>query len=291
MLKLSDIHMRDPLVVPVAKEKTYYLFGSTDTDCWDGPGVGFNCYKSKNLVDWEGPIRAFTPPKGFWGTKNFWAPEVHAYNGKYYMFASFKAEGVNRGTQILSSEKPEGTYLPLTDKPVTPADWECLDGTLWVEDGEPYIVFCHEWTQIKNGEVCALKLSKDLKKAVGEPVLLFKAKGVPWVIEHMGGYVTDGPFLYKTKTGSLLMLWSSIGKEGYAMGIAVSKNGKVLGPWTHEKTALYGKDGGHGMIFKDFEGQLYFTVHCPNDTPNERPKFIAANEADGMIKIGPKSKV
>ena len=27
----------------------------------------------------------FTPPEGFWGTHNFWAPEVHTHQGKYYL--------------------------------------------------------------------------------------------------------------------------------------------------------------------------------------------------------------
>jgi hypothetical protein len=26
-----------------------------------------------------------------------------------------------------------------------------LDGTLWVEDGVPYMIFCHEWIQITDG--------------------------------------------------------------------------------------------------------------------------------------------
>lgn len=37
-----------------------------------------------------------------------------------------------RGTQILRADKPEGPFVPLSDGPVTPADWECLDGTLYV---------------------------------------------------------------------------------------------------------------------------------------------------------------
>ena len=44
-------------------------------------------------------------------------------------------------------------------------------------------------------------------------------------------YVTDGCFLYATKTGKLLLIWSNFGNEGYAVGIAESTTGKILGPW------------------------------------------------------------
>jgi hypothetical protein len=45
-------------------------------------------------------------------------------------------------------------------------------------------------------------------------------------------FVTDGPFIHKLENGKLLMLWSSDGKDGYAMGMAISSNG-IKGPWSH----------------------------------------------------------
>jgi len=42
---------------------------------------------------------------------------------------------------------------------------------------------------------------------------------------------TDGPFVARSAEGTLLMLWSSHGGAGYAMGIAESTNGTVRGPW------------------------------------------------------------
>jgi len=131
---------------------------------------------------------------------------VHKYKGAYYLFASFNSETRHRGIQILKSDSPMGPFVPISDGPVTPAEWECLDGTLYVEDGVPYIVFCHEWVQCKDGEMCALRLTDDLSDSVGEPMLLFKAssfKRVRTVKDRGEGedgwYVTDGPFMYKTK--------------------------------------------------------------------------------------------
>jgi beta-xylosidase len=298
MILREDIQIRDPYIVKVESEKKYYLYGTTDKDCWKGKGVGFNSYSSVDLQNFEGPYEAFRPEADFWADCNFWAPEVHKYKGKYFMFASFKTEGVCRGTQILASEDPKGPFKVHSDGPVTPRDWECLDGTLYVdEEGNPWLIFCHEWVQIVDGEMHAMRLSEDLRCAVGEPVLLFRASEAPWkhhikrvftingVEEEKTCYVTDGPFMYKAKNGDLLMLWSSIGREGYAMGIARSISGNIIGPWTQEEEPIYGKDGGHGMIFTTFDNELMMTIHTPNKSPNERPVFIKIIDDEGKLYL------
>jgi arabinan endo-1,5-alpha-L-arabinosidase len=298
MLTLSGIQIRDPFVLPVPAEDGYYLFGSTDKNAWDGPGQGFDCYRSRDLVHWEGPIPAFRPPAGFWATTNFWAPEAHAYCGKYYLFASFKAPGRYRATQILVSAAPQGPYVPLTSGPATPPDWECLDGTLYVDRaGAPWIVFCHEWVQVHNGAVCALPLSPDLSRPAGRPIHLFNASEAPWVHrpdwpsagspERFPTYVTDGPFLHRTASNALLMLWSSFGAKGYAMGLARSESGEIGGPWAQQEQPLWEEDGGHGMVFRAFDGQLYMTLHQPNQTPLERARFIKIQERGDTLEILP----
>ena len=274
-MKSSEIRIRDPFILSDAKSGTYYLYGTTDKLPWGGPGEGFDVYAGRDLVNWEGPYPAFRKPKDFWAEENFWAPEVHRVDGAYYMFASFKAKGKSRGTQILKSESPLGPFVPISEGPVTPETWECLDGTFYEQDGEPWIIFCHEWTQIRNGAVCAMRLSAGLKEAAGEPQVLFHAKDAPWVRAAGEGdnYVTDGPFLFN-EGGRLYMLWSSFAATGYAMGLAVSESGRVDGPWRQMERPLDVKDGGHGMIFESFEGKKYLIYHAPNKTPLERPVMV-----------------
>lgn len=295
-MRADQIQIRDPFIFANEREKTYYLFGTTDKNCWYGQGEGFDCYKSIDLQEWQGPFPAFYPPQGFWGTTNFWAPEVHCFKGRYYMFASFKADRRYRGTQILTAEHVGGPYLPLSNGPVTPANWECLDGTLHVDKEEnPWIVFCHEWVQVHNGAMYAMRLTSDLQHANGKPVFLFNASEAPWVRKpdwpekesqhQFPTFITDGPFLYKTKSDRLLMLWSSVGAQGYAMGIAESETDTIIGPWRQMETPLWAKDGGHGMIFKGFDDRLYVTFHMPNKTPDERPFFIEIEENDDRLRI------
>jgi arabinan endo-1,5-alpha-L-arabinosidase len=290
MLKNGDIHIRDPFVLPVMAEKQYYLYGTTGPQAWTTSASGFDHYTSPDLQNWEGPFPTFRPPMDFWADRNFWAPEAHAYHGRYYLFASFKADGVCRGTQILAASGPQGPFFPISDGPVTPREWECLDGTLFVDaDDQPWIVFCHEWVQVGDGEICTLRLSDDLKSALGQPHLLFRASEAPWsqVINSKGrkGYVTDGPWLHRLANGGLIMLWSSFGTGGYTVGIARSTSDDILGPWQQSPEPLYARDGGHCMVFRAFDGQLWLAFHRPNQSPDERPQFVRLRETESSVEI------
>ena len=283
-----DIQMRDPFVLRHDGELMYYLYGSTDPDIWKGKAIGFDVYRSRDLTQWEGPFPAFRPAPDFWSDTNYWAPEVHAYCGKYYMLATFKADGVCRGTQALVADHPLGPFHPHSDGPLTPIDWECLDGTLWIDSaGAPWLVFCHEWVQVVNGTICAMPLTPGLDRAAGEPVLLFAAKDAEWVepVKNGAGYVTDGPYAYTCAGGELLLLWSSFRQGRYALTVARSATGDILGPWTHEPEPLYENDGGHGMIFRTFDGRIMLALHAPNRTPDERPLFIELTEQDGRLGV------
>jgi arabinan endo-1,5-alpha-L-arabinosidase len=284
-VKLSDIHIRDPFVLPVPSERRYYLYGTMGEYAWTDSAVGIDCHVSADLQEWEGPYPVFRPPAGFWADRNFWAPEVHAYRGRYFLFASFKAEGIRRGTQILAADSPRGPFRPLSAGPVTPADWECLDGTLFVTaEGEPWMVFSHEWVQVGDGEICALPLSEDLTSAAGAPVVLFRASQAPWVRQivwkrtGMKGWVTDGPWMHRLPSGGLLMMWSSHGTGGYGIGVARSASGELPGPWRQDARPLYGDDGGHCMTFRGFEGNLWLSFHHPDGHPLERPQLLQLAE-------------
>lgn len=282
-MKLQDIHIRDPFIL--LEGGRYYLYGSRGNEAW-GKATGLDVYESDDLVSWSGPSVVFTPPEGFWADMHFWAPEVHQYHGKFYMFVSFKSETACRGTQILVADTPKGPFTFHSDGPVTPRDWECLDGTLYIDrDGKPYMVFCHEWLQVKDGEMCAVRLSDDLKQAVGEPFLLFRASEPDWALKDKTEFVTDGPWMYRTASGKLLMLWSSSAANGYVEAIAYSDNGDVTGRWQHQKQLLFDQDGGHGMIFTSKEGKLFFILHNPNNSPMERPVILPLEERDGTLAV------
>lgn len=284
-MKSDQINIRDPFVL--VHEGQYYLYGTRGPTCW-GEADGFDVYVSRDMENWDGPVECFHNDGSFFATKNYWAPEVHYARGAFYMLASFKGEGMCRGTAILRSDSPLGPFLLHSDKCVTPTQWECLDGTLYCSrSGEYYMVFCHEWVQVGDGEICAVKLNEDLSAAAGEPFLLFRASEAEWVqqVRHSSGkvgYVTDGPFFHRTQDGTLLLLWASFSDGGYTQGVAVSDNGEIDGRFSQCRP-LFEKDGGHGMLFKDLQGQWFLTLHSPNEYLQERPRFFPVREENGQL--------
>ncbi len=281
-MKFKDIHIRDPFVLPF--EGKYYLYGTRGPTAWQ-TASGLDVYVSDDLETWSDAHECFSVPENFWADKEIWAPEVHFYNGKFYMFVSFRSEERDRATQILISDSPMGPFLPFTDDAITPVGWRCLDGTFYVDKcGNPYIVFCREWQQVKDGEIHAMKLTKDLTAADGEPIFLFKASQPDWADKTRETFITDGPFMHRTQKGRLLMIWSTFTPKGYVQAIAYSDNGEIDGNWIHEKPMFEG-NGGHGMIFEDFGGNQYLILHSPNENPYERPVLLRVTEENETLKL------
>jgi arabinan endo-1,5-alpha-L-arabinosidase len=189
----SQIRVRDPFVLPDPATKTYFIYNST-TPAIDSndPHKAVVVYRSKDLENWETPITVFEVPENHWGRETVWAPEVHRYQGKYYLFITLtsndalptpagRPQNLKRGTEILVADGPEGPFKPLAKQAQTPADWMALDGTLWIEEGIPYMIFCHEWIQITDGSMDLVRLKDDLSAPVGDPVKLFHASEADWV--------------------------------------------------------------------------------------------------------------
>ena len=209
--------MSDPFVYADEKSHTYYLIGS-----------GGRLYKSKDLKTWTGPYSVIDLA-GTWMDGHFVAAaEIHHIGGRYYLAGTWNdhdhlIENVPRRynvptnqTQLLVADSPGGPFKPLVrefDFCLGPGDWDIIDGTLHQEDGTTYMVFVHEWTQIIDGTIASMPLSKDLTRRTAEPVTLFRASEAPWSKEmnsigeatfglKMPGWVTDGPQLFRTQTGT-----------------------------------------------------------------------------------------
>lgn len=282
-MKLDEINIRDPFVL--CENGKYYLYGTRAVD-FGKHTKGFDVYVSEDLESWSSPQECFNSSNYSLDREVNWAPEVHKYKGSFYMFATFTKENGLRGVYILKSEKPEGPFAPYSNGAVTPYQWECLDGTLYIsKTGEPYLVFCHEHTQIIDGTVCYIKLSEDLKNSVGEPVYMFSGSSPDWADKKPEGehYITDGPFMFTTKSGELLLIWSTFIKGQYAQCVAKSDNGEIDGNFIH-LPPLITNDGGHGMIFK-VNDKLMLTFHTPNKSLLERPTFRVLEDLGDSIAV------
>jgi beta-xylosidase len=285
ILHLPVMPLHDPFILADQPTHKYYLYTSNVGRVSGDNRVGIMAYMSSDLLEWERPKVVFAVPDGTWADarRSPWAPEVHFYMGKYYLFTTLHNQNhvideppkvptttYMRGTTISVSDSPLGPFTLLnTDDPVAPADFMSLDGTFYVDpSGKPWMVYAHEWLQKVDGTMEAVPLKDDLSGASGPPIFLFKGSDAPWLNENVTPsksplhYVTDGPEMFRTKDGHLLMLWSSYDRGSYVQTCARSKSGDLAGPW-EQLPPLVRQDSGHGMLFNTFDGQLMLVLHRP----------------------------
>lgn len=299
----NDLMMSDPYIFADEVSKTYYLTSS-----------GGRQYRSKDLIMWEGPYNVIDL-SGIWCEKSGFAAaaEIHKI-GNYYYYAgtwSDHSEIIqaipkrynvpHNQTYLLRSESPEGPFVPFSITPgydYEPYEWDCIDGTLYEEDGKIYMVFVHEWTQLIDGTMDYIELSRDLTQTVSEwPVTLFRASESPSCGEMNGlgeatfglkmpGWVTDGPQMFRTQTGRLGMLWSTWGKERYLQVVCYSQSGTLKGPWIQEPEPFLANNSGHGMLFRTFEGELRYVVHHSEGDGPRKPQYWTVDDSGDKLVLG-----
>ena len=297
MTSITDIQIRDPFIVADPVDKIYRLYGTSGFGGTNDAPHGFVMRTSRDLKQWSEPHPVLPRRHGPSGADYYWEPEVHHFDGRWYLIATY-GHGLDvlnpqaRYCSIYVSDSPGGPFVAHSDGPITPAGWFAIDGTLHVDEtGQPWLIFCREWVQTCNGEIHAIALYPQLRRAVGEPRLLFRASEASWSRPQKSelgeGYrVTDGPWLHRTSEGQLLMLWSSFGSRGYLTGVARSASGNISGPWEQTDGLLFADNGGHAMIFRTFENQLVMTLHAPNQPGAERTQLLGLKETpDGLALV------
>jgi hypothetical protein len=301
-LTMPQMTLHDPYILPDATSHTYFLYTANSKGMSGSSAHGIMAYQSKDLIHWSTPTVVYTVPTSStaWNLDQApWAPEVHLYNGKYYLFTTLHNPSditdpaqtgedstrwiatYRRASILAVSDTPVGPFVDMNvAAPLTDPKFDTLDGTLWVDPtGKPYLVFANEWLQKLDGTMDALPLSQDLSKATGAPIFLWKSSDAPWYqdpsyggiytsvtddkqlsAKQLTGYVTDGPEMYTTPNGSIVSLWTTYRDDTYTETQAISRTGNINGPWEQLPALIWG-DKGHGMVFTDFSGAMHMVMH------------------------------
>lgn len=302
----SQMYLRDPFIYADESKQRYYIVHPK----WIDNVAAIVAYESKDLKHWKNLGTIWRAPSGFLANSDGWAPDLFEYKGEHYIFITYSRKKntsntnnfdlanyeIKRGTTVLKSISgpigPYSTILPLERLNFTPSNMMALDGYLYIdEDDQPWMIYSGELTQFYAGRVYIQKMKKDLSDMEGDPILLFDASESGWAQpsgEKDGKklYIVDAPVLYKdSESGNLIMVWSSTTSSGYTMGQAISKSGKITGPWTHEKEVLNSDDGGHSMIFRNLKGDLKISYHSTNfKTTKETVTIRDITIKDGKIQ-------
>ena len=255
----SDIGLSDPFIMADARSQQYYM-----------TGTGGGLWKSSDLEVWTylGFPLQFNEAAWMGASPQVWASEIHAIDGKYYNFSTLTNGNITidsdghprRAVHIMSSTLPQGKYSLISggDATYVPAEKTTLDASYFEDtDGKRYLIYCHEWIQNGNGTIEYIELKPDMKGTVGEGVVMTRAHDATWNTSP----VTDGPYLFRTQSGRLGMIWTSWHGGRYVQGVAYSTTGLLAGPWKHEPLPITPDNYGHGMLFRTFDGQLLMSIH------------------------------
>ncbi len=250
----------DPFILSSSDGK-YYMYGT------GGVEKGFAAYSSDNLVDWqfEGQVYSGDQPNS-WTLKNYWAPEVYEFDGKYYMFfsADWKVNPTNELENfrigVAVADSPIGPFIEVSDKPLFDPGYPIIDANILKHNGKTYLYYsrcCYkhaveseiaDWAkknemfdEIEESWVYGVEISNDFKDVIGEPVLLLQPpfsmsdSQTEWESRSVtNGEVnrrwTEGSFAFENN-GKIYMMYSAnyFGGEHYAVGYAVADN--PLGPF------------------------------------------------------------
>jgi len=167
------------------------------------------------------------------GKLAIWAPEIHYMKGTFWLAycANTGGTGLLRSTTGLASGpyediKPDG---PLTDQ---------IDASLFEDlDGSVYFLY-------QNGKI--VRMNDDMTALVEEPRLLAPETG-------QVGF--EGAFLFRVGDRYVLSCAEFI--EGEYHGYTSTAT-SLDGPWSPRQLSI--PHGGHGMYFRDTEGQWWATL-------------------------------
>jgi len=244
----------DPSVIRVGKE----YWATATTSEW---APLFPLLHSRDLANWEHVANVFTH-RPDWAVGNFWAPEISAYKGSYYIYFVGRRKGGPLSISVATAANPSGPWKdhgPLIGQedgsidPVTAIDESGDRYLIWKEDGNSRKRPTPLWIQ---------KLSSDGTQLIGEMKEIMRNDS-DWE-----GQLIEGPFVLR-HGGFYYLFYSGAGCCGrgcnYALGVARSKS--LFGPW--EKNPLnpilgandFWKCPGHGSIVDDSNGHEYLLYH------------------------------
>lgn len=271
-------HVRDPFILKV--ENTWYMtgtlppYGMTENQADRTKGVPL--YKSSDLLQWEFVDYIVKTPdqsENRWYSERFWAPELFAHNGKYYVTVNCSAlDGSNHGFLFAVSDSIEGPYTIMNpNAPVALGN----DAHLFADDdGQIYLFASGIWmAKFDLENLCFLSSVKQIIAPIPDsdawnaerPNVGFEG---PYVLKHQGRYYC----FYST--------WA----RGYEIGVAVADD--INGIWTMCDNPMYGamsrercdfyggiyqegyylhqdkyRECGHNSIFQGPDGGLWIAAH------------------------------
>ncbi|MGX5816891.1 glycoside hydrolase family 43 protein [Chitinophaga lutea] len=279
----AQVYLADPAIF--RGEDTFYLYGT-------GHPRGFLVYTSLDLKEWRLSRDSFALKRGdAFGSSGFWAPQVFQHKDSFYM-----AYTANEQLAIAKAPTPAGPFRQTQFVPLKGTGKQIDPFVFFDSDGTAYLYH----VKLQNGNrIFVVEMKPDLSDIVPGTERECIVSGDGW--ENTAGAawpVAEGPTVLKHKdVYYLLYSANDFRNKDYAVGYATARSPK--GPWTKfagnpiiSRYTLAVPGTGHGDVFADEAGNLYYVFHthhsgervAPRRTAIMRLRFRAIDGAEDVLE-------
>ncbi|RFM26448.1 glycoside hydrolase family 43 protein [Deminuibacter soli] len=266
----------------------FYLYGT-------GSNQGFPVYTSTDLKTWKQPqdsTRRLALKRGqAFGDHGFWAPQVVHYRGSYYM--AYTAE---EHIAIAKAASPAGPFKQDTPFALSGTGKQ-IDPFLFFDDnGKIYLYH----VKLQNGNrIFVVEMKPDLSDIIPGTEKECIAGTETWENTANATWpVAEGPTVLKHKNRYYLIYSANdFRNKDYAVGYATAAS--PTGPWKKYtgnpiiSRQMLGHNGtGHGDVFTDKRGNMYYVLHThrsdtlvsPRATAMVHLQFKPAKEGEDILE-------
>jgi len=250
----------DPSVIRVGAD----FYATATTGGWSPQ---FQILHSKDLINWK-IIGAVFDKKPAWAKGDFWAPEIIADKGRYFVYYTARRDdGKNKkGTLCVAVATAENPAGPYTDKGALVCQEIGSLDPFFVRDeaGKPFLIWKEDGNDRQQPTwLYAQALDESGTKLAGKPKKLFRNT------EAWEKHVIEGAYVLR-RDGYFYMFYSGNACCGracnYALGVARSKT--LLGNWEKNPAnpILAANETwqcpGHGSIVETSDGRAFLLYHA-----------------------------
>jgi len=268
-----SIFLADPTIF--TDKGKYYLYGT-------GSNQGFPVYESDNLESWK-PAAEITGNLALkrgeaFGSGGFWAPQVIAYKGSYYM-----AYTADEHIAIAKASSPAGPFSQDTLRAISGTGKQIDPFIFFDDDGKVYLYH----VKLQNGNrIFVAEMKFDLSDVIAGTEKECISGTDSWENTAESDWpVTEGPTVLKHKnTYYLIYSANDFRNKDYAVGYATSES--PTGPWKKyagnpiiSRRTVGNNGSGHGDVFFDRKNNMYYVLHTHRSDEKVSPR------ATGFLKL------
>lgn len=241
-------YFADPFILRVGPR--YFAYGTRETAELgpDGRRRAFAILASNDLVNWH-PCGGALEPADHELDHAFWAPEVAARDGRYFLYYSSAPPGHDEQHRIhvALAGRPEGPFTP-AGAVLPDTVGFCIDAHPFRDprDGRWYLFFARDYFDERTGTGLAVApLTDDMARTAAAPQVVIRANADWQVYERdrllygrrwAAWHTVEGPCVV-AHAGRYYCFYSGGNWQTHDYGVSYAVADHPLGPWQHAPDA------------------------------------------------------